>query len=292
MRNFFKYPNICFRSPAGTLPIQSAGFKSAKTVQLRLDDNIITFRAPRHDPFISSIEQRRPWHGDNALECRHIDSDFMPSNNWRDLGVFFREWVFCGPWFAGALTRLSCSGVVITRNSEEVEGSSDDLSLFHPKAFESELCEYLSDYYGHIGEDEAYYMAPLNWQSSHRDALFTCCYDVATSGGSGPRVHNIAFPITEKHIFMLCFTVGSRNTDPINIKDGKCDYILNGSTRFAYDEAPLLELMENIIGSINIQLSPKNQAAYDRIKTENPDLEMKLSDTMLPLKWTGTPTKR
>ena len=292
MRNFFKYPNIRFRSPVGTLRIQSAGFKSAKTVQLRLDDNIITFKAPRHDPFISSIEQRRPWYGDNALECRHIDSDFMPSNNWSDLGVFFRAWVFCGPWFTGAVTNLSCSGVVITRNPEKVASSLRAPSLFHPKAFESELCEYLTDYYGHEGEGEAYYMAPLNWQSSHRDALFACRYDVATSGGSGPRRHYISFPITDKHILMLSFKVGSHNTDPVNIKDGKCDYIQTGSKRFEYDEAPLLELMENIISSIDIQLSPKNQAAYDRIKTENPDLEMKLSDTMLPLKWTGTPTKR
>ena len=292
MRNFLKYPNIRFGMPDGVDSLNGANFSSAKKVELKLDDNIITFKAPRHDPLASSIEQRRPWHGHNALECNRIDSNLMPSQKWSNLPVFLRDWVFCGPWFTGALTSLSCSGLVITRSLEEVKGPSYDLSFFHPKAFESELCEYLTDYYGHRGEDAAYYMAPLNWQPNKINSLFSCRYDLASSGGSSSRDHYVAFPITEKHFFIFSFGVGTRNSKPINIKDGKCDYMQTGPKRFAYDEAPLLELMESIIGSINIQLSPKNQAAYDRIKTENPDLEMKLSDTMLPLKWTGTPTKK
>lgn len=285
MRNFLKYPNIRFRMPGGVDSLHGVNFSSAKKVELKLDDNFITFKGPRHDPFVSSIKQRRPWHGYNALECNRIDSDLMPSRNWSDLGVFFRDWVFCGPWFAGALTSLSCSGLVITRSSEEAECSSYGLSLFHPKVFETELCHYLTDYYGHRGEDEAYYMAPLNWQSHHINSLFASRYDIASSGGSGPRRHHISFPITDKHIFILSFTVGSRNTDPINIKDGKCDYIQTGPKSFAYDEVPVLELMENIISSVKIELSSKNQAAYDKIKQENPDLNMHVSDTMLPLKW-------
>ena len=98
------------------------------------------------------------------------------------------------------------------------------------------------------------------------------------------RKHILALPLTDNHILLFSFSL-SEWVKATNIQNGKCDFLDVTQERFHINETPVLELMENIIQSISITLSPKNQQTYDKVKAENPDLEMAVCDTLMPLKW-------
>src|SRR5690606_32439108 len=77
------------------------------------------------------------------------------------------------------------------------------------------------------------------------------------------------FPITDQHFVKVAFHP--------HFSWSKSDY----------DASPISELQEAIFNSITLELSPKAQASYDKVKAECPD--MSLTSSFPPLKW-PTPT--
>ncbi|MBQ0727709.1 hypothetical protein [Thalassolituus oleivorans] len=285
MRNFLKYPNIKLREQKKPCNIQGPSFTWAKNISFMLADNIIKIKAPRHAPNNSYHEQFRALAKDNNFECRPMSESRMPSQNWLEFFSLARQWAFYGPWFIGHVTDLNVASVIITRNPENIDPNKTLVSMFHPRVFENELCDYLTDCYGHkYDKSEADWIAPINWQPVTGLSIFAARFDIAPFHMPNTREHCLALPLTDNHILLFSFSL-SESVKATNIQNGKCDFSDVTEERFHIDEAPVLELMENIIQSISITLSPENQQAYDKVKAENPDLEMAVCDTIMPLKW-------
>ena len=285
MRNHLKYSSLKLRTRKGPCDLQGPSFAWAQNLNLTLADNTIMLKAPRHAPSNASTKAAGPWYKDNELYCKPVPDSFMPSQNWLELQALAREWEFYGPWFIGGVTYLNLSAVVITRNSEKADAKTVPLSFFHPRVFEHELCEYLIDYFGHeYDKSEADWLAPVNWQVVKGLPVFGARFDVAPFNMPSTRKHYIVMPITDDHMLLFSFKLGGI-VQASNIQKGQCEFTHVGQERFRLDQAPVLELMESIIQSITVTLSPKNQQAYDKIKAENPELKMAVSDTLAPLQW-------
>ena len=285
MRNFLKFSSLKLREPKAFCQIQGPSLVFAKKTKLTLADNIVEFKVPGHAPRNNYISAHGPWYKNNSLECRPVDAEFVPSQNWSKLLVFSREWAFYGSWFMGAVTHLHLAGTVITRNQEKADQDISPDSLFHPRAFEYEVCQYLNDYYGHnTDQNKADWLAPVNWRPIKGLSVFGGRFDIAPYHMPNTRTHRVAVPITSTHILLLDFTLGGI-VEASNIQNGQCEFAHVGQARFRIDNTPVLELMESIIQSITITLSDKSQQAYDKVKAENPDLKMAVSETLAPLQW-------
>ncbi|BCD99519.1 hypothetical protein MARGE09_P3721 [Marinagarivorans cellulosilyticus] len=285
MRNYLKYSSLKLRSRKGPCDMQGPNFAWAQNLTLTLGDNTIAFKAPRHSPKNAYSGQVRHIDKNNDLVCRSVSESRMPNQNWLELLTLAREWAFYGPWFIGGVSQLQCAAVVITRNYEKADAKNVPESLFHPRAFEYELCKYLTDYYGHKHDNnKADWLAPANWKSLKSLSVFGARFDVAPFHMPNTRDHHIVVPITDKHMLRFSFTFGSW-VQATNIRNGQCEFAHVGQERFRIDNTPVLELMESIIQSITITLSDKNQQAYDKVKAENPDLKMAVSETLAPLQW-------
>jgi hypothetical protein len=285
MRNYLKYPNIKLRARNSPCELQGPSFTWAQNISFMLVDNVIQIKAPRHAPNNSNLEQFRALPSHNNFECRPISESRMPSQNWLEFFTLARKWAFYGPWFIGHVTSLNFSTVVITRNPDNIDSKKPYVSMFHPRVFENELCDYLTDSYGHkYDKSEADWIAPINWQPVTGLSIFAARFDIAPYHMPNTRKHLLAIPITDSHILLFSFSL-SEWVEAAHIQNGKCDFAHVGQEHLRINQEPVLELMENIIQSISITFSPKNQQAYDKVKAENPDLEMAVSDTIMPLKW-------
>ena len=283
MRNYIKYPSWGIRRSENPSIPRGPSFNWAREVTLTLDDNTISLRAPSHAPSISTMKQIKPSYKDNALVCGYFHSNVMPTDRWKHRLVLGRDWGFYGPWGLGNAGNISFSTQVITENPETQDHKPS--SFFHPRTFEDRLCDYLSALYEHKYSDEGSdYLAPMNWAPWKSGSVFGVRFDIAPHKIYNRREHVLAFPISERHILLIGFSIW-QTVETIDIKGGQCSFQQVGPKYARFHVSPLLELVENVINTVKVELSPKNQKAFGQVKSENPVLAMQVSETMMPLKW-------
>ncbi|MGI9278899.1 MAG: hypothetical protein ACR2PX_04615 [Endozoicomonas sp.] len=86
---------------------------------------------------------------------------------------------------------------------------------------------------------------------------------------------------------MFFFPLGDRYLGALFF--GRHKYFQGGAEQEAHliDDKPMDELIDNIINSIQLTLSPEAQAQYDRVKAECPD--MQVTEDFPPLDWSDKP---
>jgi hypothetical protein len=272
MRNFIKYSKFKLRdSPESCSPV-GPNFTSSGTLNVRLASTQLSFKAPRHDPApFGKAPQIRMWR-DYPLASggKAINWNVQPSQSWQHTNIFFREWSFCGPWFTGYMGDVSCymEAIQLTEPNPQV-------NFMHPRALETAALSYLTANYGHqvIDEDcgEMNYDGPLNWSIVKQLEVPSLQFDCErTWGGAAPERH-VFIPISRGHIAHFSFSILQNASGAREQVDKKVD------------PAPFKALVDNIVGSIRVTLSPEAQADWDEIKKNNPGA--RVSETCAPLKW-------
>jgi len=272
MRNIIKYSKLKLRGrPESCCPV-GPKFSSAEGLSVRLAGTQLSFRAPRHDPApFGDNPQLRMWKDYPLIGGgKPLNWNVQPSQSWQHTEIFFRQWSFCGPWFTGYMGRTSCYIEVI-----ELAEPNLQLSFMHPKALEAASLSYLTANYGHEVVDrnsgEMNYIGPLNWSVVKQLEVPTVQFDSENTIGSADTERHVFIPISRSHIAHFSFnTVQSASGTREEVDQ-------------QVDPAPFKELVDNIVGSIRVTLSPEAQADWDEIRKNNPDA--KVSETCAPLKW-------
>jgi hypothetical protein len=277
MRNYFKYPPLEWRKRKEYCVPQGPSFARAPWTTLHLAGNRLRFKAPRHSPKFSSVEQTRVLPGHDILEntkLSHYGSTNMPNDHWGYATPLSRTWAFWGPWMTGCKAELRMAVTVLGRQSEH----AFDFSFFHPRAFEMVLVQYLNDSYGHEhrGGNKSHiprFHGPVDWQRhSHLPTFSASCKVYKRTEDLSVLLqpdHLFFFPITDRHFVQVTFVQHL--------------YSLDERGKLTFDPTPVQALRDAIFNSISLELSPASQASYNKVKAEVGD--MQLTPTFAPLKW-------
>jgi hypothetical protein len=256
-------------------------FARSPWTTLRLAGNRLRIKAPRHSPRRSGIEQSRVLPGHDLLEDPRLSTmHFMPNDHWGYAVPLTRHWAFWGPWMSGGKAELILAVTVIGRQPEH---AFRDLSFFHPRAFEMVLVQYLNDRYGHRrwgdeGPDALIprWYGPVDWQRHHHLPVFSASCKIYNQGPDPDITNNLSypdhlffFPITDQHFVRIAFKQELYGRDDRG--------------KISFDTTPVQALQDAILNSISLELSPKSQASYNKVKAEVGD--MQLTPTFAPLKW-------
>jgi hypothetical protein len=272
MRNFIKYSKFQLRdAPESCSPV-GPNLGSAGTQSVRLAGTRLEFIAPRHDPAPYGETPQLRMRNNYSLTSggKPINWNVQPSRSWQHTEIFFRQWSFCGPWFTGFMGETSCYLEVI-----QLTEANPNVNFMHPQALEIAAIAYLTANYGREvydeGTDEMHYVGPLNWSIVAQLEVPSVQFDSEkTYSGAEPERH-VFIPISRAHIAHFSFSTLQNASGTREQVDKKVD------------PAPFKALVDNIVGSICITLSPEAQADWDEIKKNNPDA--RVSETCAPLKW-------
>jgi len=238
------------REAKGLITPKGPSFSSAKTVACDIDGTVIKFKAPKHRPRYSNHEPvlpKRAYKLDDMFFRSTYSEGFNVSDNWEAYELFHHTWAFYGPWFTGSLAELAMFCGLL----RPINNKNNDFSLFHPRAFENFVGDYLTHNYStrrnELMNNRHEYIAPVNWQP------LTGFPVVATRLELRPDIevarhrveYFVFFPIADKVMARIQFSPSQF----LALSQEELDKRVNRSS--------MLELMENIINSIQIELSPQ-----------------------------------
>lgn len=272
MRNFIKYSKLKLRSrPESCTPV-GPNFDSAREVKVNLAGTLLEFRAPRHSPLPNeSIPQLRA----NSRRYEFGSGDFinpncLPSESWRHTAILSRKWGFYGPWFTGHMGQVSGYLEVI-----QLARPSGNANFLHPKALESASLAYITALLGHEvydeGTGETYETAPLNWSTVKQLDCPNLQFDSENTFSAAQPCRHIFIPISRSHIARLALDIHQSAAGSREEVDRKVS------------PEPFKCLVNNIVDSIKVTLSPEAQADLEDIKRLHPGA--RVSETCPPLKW-------
>ena len=267
------------REPKGLVTPKGPNFKWARTITSEYEGTEISFKAPKHRPRPPNPEQHKPqryYTEDSPLSFRNYYDEEEAArglpDHWREADFFYHSWAFNGPWFTGSVGQLELSFRLV-----KVVNYPKDMSLFHPRALELVIGDYLTDMYAHHLDftrgDIQVFHSPVNWQPLNHLPVNAARMEVVSENFSPHRTikRMIFFPIANDTMATLIFWPSRIK----NLPRSELDKRVN--------EQPMLELMENIIASLQLKLSPEAQA-------QQAAALQGLDDTSLvkdypPLKW-------
>lgn len=253
-------------------------FNASRWVRIRISGTAIEFKIPKHRPRHSNNEQVIP-----EREYSHARLNFLSKfreedlaigrkNNWEEMLLLWRSWAFNGPWFTGTVGELSLSLRLIRPINY-----TQQFSLFHPRAMEMIISDYLTFLYGHrlnkFRNNIQEYVAPLDWQPLNTLPVNVASLRVESHDFTPYRRNSrmVFFPIADDIMVLFSF-------DPSRLKNlpkAEMDKLVNPQ--------PMYDMIDNIINSIQLKLSPEAQARQAKAVEG-------LTDTSLvrnfpPIKW-------
>ncbi|MCW8126055.1 hypothetical protein [Microbulbifer halophilus] len=269
MRNFIKYSSLKFRKHEGLCIPRGPSFSSAKKVKVNLLGSTLEFHAPKHAPASTeSIPERKASRSDYDLDGITFDEDLMPSESWKATSIFRRKWAYYGPWFTGLKGTLSCyiGGIHTAERNQRA-------NFLNPQAFESAVLGFITACWGHIlyDEGEPYYRAPLDWEPLTKLPVPAVYFGMESTKIPTYRNKYVFLPISPEKIIYFSFAYLQSCSGHQAEKDEKIS------------PKPMQELIDNIVGSIRLTLSPETQNIVDEIRKTCPDLSV--SSDCAPLKW-------
>jgi len=271
------------RQPKQLVVPKGPNFRWARTIQSDLDGTRISFNAPRHRPrrsnHLPTLPERQYRSGNrpgDSMPFRSLYNDQKAEKGIKDhferLEFFYHAWAFCGPWFSGAVAELSLSLDFI-----KAVNFPKPMSLFHPRALEQVIGENLSFMYSHHLDFTRDYVqefdAPVNWQPLHQLPVNAVRMEAVPRDFSAHKTRNhlMFFPISDDVMAKLFF----RPSRLLGLPRSELDKRV--------DPTPMHELMDNIINSIQLELSPEAKAQQERALAGLENTE--LVKDYPPLKW-------
>lgn len=264
------------RKPSGLIKPKGPSFSRAKSISCNFDGTVITFKAPKHRARHSNNERLNSESSYKFSEMifRSIYSEgFNLSDNWDEFKLFYRAWAFYGPWFTGTLAELDMYFSLI----KPTNCDNDNFSLFHPRAFEKYVSDYLTNNYSTRKNDlmdgRHEYIAPVNWQPLSNFPTVAVRLEVRPDAEVARATvrHLVFFPISDKVMAHLHFIPSQL----LALSQEELDERVDSSS--------MLELMNNIINSFEITLSPEAEAQQQAAIAGLDDAS--LVEAFLPIKW-------
>ena len=250
------------RNPEGLVVPKGPSFSRARTIRNDIDGTEILFKAPRHQKFRGSMEKHEPERyisEDKLLFRNYYDDEDVAKgreDHWRQAIFFANSWAFNGPWFTGKAASVHLCFELI-----KIVHYPKDVSLFHPRALEKVIGDHLSYKYARFIDEFSGGIqelnAPVNWQPLTHLPVNAVKLDVV------PQVflphdlrRHVYFPISHNILASLLFIPHRPHGSKTKVEIDKL-----------VDERPMLDLIDNIISSIQIKLSPKAQAQQEAALT-------------------------
>ncbi|WP_019603935.1 hypothetical protein [Teredinibacter turnerae] len=271
--------SLKLREPKGLVVPEGPSFNWARIIKSEFEGTEIAFKAPKHSPKRSNhkgyVPERR-YNESNPLTFRNYYDEEQASRGlpdlWRKADFFYHSWAFNGPWFTGPVGELNLMFRLV-----RVVNYPKDMSLFHPRALEQVIGDYLTDMYSyHKSETRGgiqVFHAPINWQIVTHLPVNAARMEIVSEDFSPHRTikRMVFFPISDDVMSVLIFWPSRLK----NLPRSELDKRVN--------EQPILDLMEDIIASLQLNLSPRAKAQQEAALSG-------LEDTSLikdypPLKW-------
>lgn len=202
-------------------------------------------------------------------DLRRFGNNVLANDDWRELVFFMRHWGFFGRRFQRAVGETKVSIQVLGKLRDD---QSSDLSLFHPRAFEGEIAEFLNDAYGFRfrQENDPLYQAPVNWETA----------TIGDVNGALFEVHSVdQGRQCDSPMFKLMFPVSDSSFVQVTIIPN----VPRDTDRVKYDILPMTDFVFDILRSFEFTLSPENKNSW--ISTKQTCESMELSRNFAPLKW-------
>jgi len=253
---------------------EGPAFSSARQVSFTINGTNIEFLAPQHKPISRYREEIKPDHQYKFRDINfqsNFNKDIHLSDSWKTHQILYRSWAFNGPWFTGPLAELDMSLILIRPTD-----LNEQISYFHPRAFEQAVGDYLSNRFSLIKDNgRPSLIAPVNWLPIKNLPVVGARLQVAPDE-SLTLLKTIKeyffFPIADQCLVAISF-YPAQLLGKMSQKD-KDKHI---------DRSTMLSLMNDIIDSLKITLSPEAQAWQEEALKG-------LDDTTLiknfpPMKW-------
>jgi len=155
------------REPNGLVIPKGPNFARAQTIQSDFDETQLRFRAPKHRASNGRPKEVLPKRSYQLNDIYHLfrmygDGNYEDANHLEYYECFRRFWTFYGPWLTGRQAELQMDMTLIMPVNFD-----NEFSLYHPRAFEKLVSDYLIRIYGNginpVTEGPSH-MAPVNWQ--------------------------------------------------------------------------------------------------------------------------------
>jgi hypothetical protein len=255
-------------------------FDSAKKFKFSIEGTEIEFRAPKHRPMIKSEKAKYLKafykYDDHSMSFKSQNKEVVVKDHWEYANLFHHDWAFNGPWFTGCLADVSMS-ILIYRSKL----SNNDISFFHPRAFEQIIGDFLTNKYSKMKTDGKYdYQAPINWQPIDSLPVPAARLEVVSDGSVALYSKSVQFffPIDNHHF--ICMIFYPSRSAPGN--EAEIDKIIGYKN--------LGELIDNIIGSVKVTLSPEAKMQQENAIKGLEDT--KLTRVFLPMQWKKSKSKK
>jgi hypothetical protein len=249
------------REPEGLIVPEGPSFSSARIIKTTIDGTSISFKAPKHSP----RKKSKPVLPDRIYDLEYTvfhgekNKKFKAPWYWEYREIFDHAWAFCGPWFSGVSAQLW----MFLRLLKPVDYPNQRLSLFHPRVFEQMVGDYLTFIYSDAVDDtsnKCYSIAPVDWQPcEHLPVVATKLKAISDPDISMLEPDNfLFFPIADD----LMVSARFMPSQLLNLPQEERDRLVDTST--------MLALMDKIVDSFHVELSPQalaqQQAALKGLK--------------------------
>ncbi|GAB2189318.1 hypothetical protein MAH1_09260 [Sessilibacter sp. MAH1] len=273
---FFPFAKAQYTRPVVT-EIRGPYFSKPRQNKWFFGDSVFYFDAPWANPILSFDGCARTvnaLHPRGADLCRvELQPTYYTSDARHDqwhLASFYRNtWYFVGPWFVGDQVSLYASGLILTAH----KGSTfKESSLFHPRVFESAIASHLDNVYGYLRSGKRPdFRGPLHWRvlplSGSIQGVVCDIHQIHNGGKDNPDLRRLVlFPVSTDQFVCITF-----NLTGIDIY------------RDELRAKPMLALTDSIINSMRLQVGPKTQAEWDKVKATCDD--MSITETFGELAW-------
>ncbi|KEQ12253.1 hypothetical protein [Endozoicomonas numazuensis] len=271
MFDLIKYSSIQLRDIKEPATPKGPDFSLCGLVKHDLAGNILSFRSPKHCPknsYSKAIYERR--FKSMEFYTRLSNERVMPDQKWRHRTIFARTWAYCGPWFTGKLYQQTISINII-----EPETVNNNISFFHPRAFESTILRLLTSSYSHNDESNQH-IAPVDWKPLTWLPTPGAEFSITEPRGRPDSAKQVVIlPFSDHHLLKISFSYGRNFWNETDLPDDELVSTL-----------PLIKLRNSIIDSIHLELSPESQAQLDKATAECSGV--KLTETFPPIDWSAT----
>ncbi|WOX04857.1 hypothetical protein [Microbulbifer pacificus] len=274
MLGFFKYSRFKLRDHRGFCVPKGPDFPSSRKYTYKLQGSSLSFRAPTqiHIGRPGSEQLTSKWKVDDLKDLSPHDTETY-NHTWYGRAIFQRKYALYGPWFTGEMAEAGCNLAAVAPKK-----LNTDINFLHPRAFESALSGYLTADFGYQQDDAgvADYCGPLQWQPIKRLPVPAVRFMVKSEDWSH-RAILYCFPISKNRILIFNFYFDQRISGNFAEMDA------------AISPKPAMELIDNIINSVEFVPSPELEKNLAELRTSCPNLAV--SDTFPPLKWPATVDK-
>lgn len=270
------------REPKSHVIPKGPGFTWARKITCDIDGTVISFKAPKHRPRKSNHEPilpKRAYNLEDMIFRSNYSTGFKVSDNWDVFELFHNTWAFNGPWFTGCLAELEMFFKLV-----RPKHYGSDFSLFHPRAFEKIIGDYLTNEFStYIDEDKAnkyHYIAPVNWQPLTTLPVVAVRLQVVPDESVSRDTirHFVFFPITDQILACIQFI-------PSQLRAASQEELDRRVSR-----TTMYELMDDIINSIELKLS---STATKSQQAAVADLDAPFLVTNYPpLQWDRSPSSQ